>query len=97
MRHSSKMLVWSALVGVALLFSSCGAGESDLPPPVTNPTGAASRQFLEECTQHADCASGLCQSYPAKGKSLCTLQCSATAPCPSPSPGCNNQGVCKAP
>ena len=58
--------------------------------------GAALLGFMETCVQDEDCESGLCHVYNAKGPK-CTLACQVDADCPSPSPGCNNMGVCKAP
>lgn len=52
--------------------------------------------FLETCADDADCESGICHVFNAKGPK-CTLACQSAADCPPPSPGCNNMGVCKAP
>ncbi|HZF49795.1 MAG TPA: hypothetical protein VE093_14145 [Polyangiaceae bacterium] len=64
----------------------------------TGGTGGAGAllEFMAECSGDAQCESGLCYTYNAKG-SHCTIQCTADVDCPSPSPGCNNMGICKAP
>lgn len=52
--------------------------------------------FMAECTDSSQCATGLCFAYSSKG-SHCTVNCADDTQCPSPSPGCNNAGFCKAP
>jgi hypothetical protein len=52
--------------------------------------------FLEPCEEDADCETGLCHPFNAKGP-RCTRPCEGDADCESPSPGCNMMGVCKAP
>jgi len=52
--------------------------------------------FMETCTTNAECESGLCHTYNAKGMK-CTIPCQVDGDCPLPSPGCNMMGVCKAP
>ena len=67
--------------------------------PEASAEAGAKKAFLAPCTDAEECASGLCQQFPAKG-SLCSNRCTvqtAGVDCPPPSPGCNPQGVCKAP
>ena len=67
--------------------------------PEASAESGAKKEFLAPCTSAEECASGLCQLFPAKG-SFCTNHCTAataSVDCPPPSPGCNPQGVCKAP
>jgi hypothetical protein len=52
--------------------------------------------FMSPCNQDAECETGLCFLFPAKGP-YCSKPCSVPADCPPPSTGCNNMGVCKAP
>jgi hypothetical protein len=52
--------------------------------------------FLSPCTTSAQCQTGLCFDFPAKG-THCTKACTTPTDCPPPSPGCNPQGVCRAP
>lgn len=58
--------------------------------------GGALLGFMAECADNAQCESGLCHTYNAKG-SHCTIPCATDVECPPPSPGCNSMGVCKAP
>jgi len=58
--------------------------------------GAALLGFMETCKNDADCESGNCHTYNAKGQK-CTISCQTNSDCPLPSPGCNNMKVCKAP
>ncbi|MBK8252819.1 MAG: hypothetical protein IPK82_09140 [Polyangiaceae bacterium] len=58
--------------------------------------GSELAAFMDNCTQNSDCETGLCFNYTSKGPK-CTLPCESDTDCPSPSPGCNNKGVCKAP
>ena len=55
---------------------------------------------MSECTVTDDAcdaeADEFCFSSNAKGPH-CTKSCAADLECPSPSPGCNRMGVCKAP
>jgi hypothetical protein len=46
------------------------------------------------CEQDADCDSGLCYSFNARGPH-CTQACEDADDCPPPSSGCNGKGVCK--
>jgi len=52
--------------------------------------------FLEPCDEDAQCETGLCQHFNAKGPH-CSQPCSDPSDCPAPSPGCNMMGICKAP
>jgi hypothetical protein len=52
--------------------------------------------FMSPCTANAQCETGLCWNFPTKG-SHCSKMCATDADCPPPSPGCNPQGVCRAP
>jgi hypothetical protein len=52
--------------------------------------------FMCPCNVDGDCATGLCGAFPAKGPH-CTQRCTNPSDCPPPSPGCNNQGMCKTP
>jgi len=67
--------------------------------PEASAEAGAKKGFLAPCTSAEECASGLCQLFPAKG-SFCSNRCTAptaSVDCPPPSTGCNAQGVCKAP
>lgn len=61
---------------------------------------AAKVGFMGICVKNEDCDTGLfCKDFPSRG-TFCTRNCTtATAPtdCPAPSPGCNKDGICKAP
>ncbi len=46
------------------------------------------------CEEDADCDSGLCYGFNARGPH-CTRTCDDADDCPAPSPGCNGKGVCK--
>jgi hypothetical protein len=52
--------------------------------------------FMSPCTTNAQCDTGLCWDFPTKGPH-CSKMCATDADCPAPSPGCNPQGVCRAP
>ena len=52
--------------------------------------------FLAACNDNAECASGLCFNFNAKGNH-CTHGCQSAADCEAPSPGCSGMNVCKAP
>lgn len=52
--------------------------------------------FMSECEEDAECETGMCHPFNAKGPH-CSHTCSMDADCESPSPGCNMMGVCKAP
>ena|SRR5689334_377046 len=107
--HSSLLVVVLITAG---LLQGCPSGGLN-PPDGGADGGAdgglyepGSRMFLETCEDATDCQpgpgadAGICNFYAARNELLCTRACTmATAPadCPSPSPGCNNMGVCKAP
>src|SRR5260221_5838841 len=57
---------------------------------------SAGLPFMSACMTNAECASGSCYPYNAKGPH-CTKACTSDGDCPSPSPGCAPVGVCKAP
>src|SRR5690348_4639360 len=100
-------------IGVAVFVAvgiGCGTNNEggDPDPDAGTQSGfdPGSRQFMETCNEAVDCAvpAGadvvICQLYQAKNAKFCTKSCTAAtaaADCPSPSPGCNNMGVCKAP
>ena len=52
--------------------------------------------FMETCSKDEECETGLCHTFNAKGPK-CSMPCQSDGDCPSPSPGCNMMGVCKAP
>lgn len=58
--------------------------------------GAPLLPFMSDCEEDAQCESGLCYEFNAKGPH-CTNPCESADDCPLPSPGCNGMGVCKAP
>ena len=58
--------------------------------------GAALLPFMADCELDAECETGLCHVFAAKGPK-CSKACATAADCPPPSPGCNNMGICKAP
>ena len=49
-----------------------------------------------DCTDAAQCESGICFAY-GDGRSLCSKSCNGATDCPAPSTGCNGKGVCKPP
>lgn len=59
-------------------------------------SGGALAGFMAPCADDAECASGMCHDFKAKGPH-CSHACESDADCESPSPGCNLMGVCKAP
>lgn len=58
--------------------------------------GEALLDFMEPCDEDAQCETGLCFPFNAKGPH-CTKPCTTPDECPPPSTGCNMMGVCKAP
>jgi hypothetical protein len=52
--------------------------------------------FMSACATNDQCDTGLCFPFNAKGP-RCSKPCKTDGDCAPPSPGCNNQGVCKAP
>src|SRR5262245_24565198 len=102
MRSQSSFLV-VALIAAGL---SQGCPSGGLNPPDGGLYEPSSRMFLETCEDATDCQpgpgadAGICNFYPARNELLCTRACTtatASVDCPSPSPGCNNMGVCRAP
>ncbi len=57
-------------------------------------TGGGQAPLYAPCAKNADCASGNCGDFPAKGPH-CTKTCASNADCPPPSPGCNPKGQCR--
>jgi len=58
--------------------------------------GMGGLRFGTACMEDAQCASGLCFNFNAKGKH-CSKSCMADGDCPAGSTGCNNMGICKIP
>jgi hypothetical protein len=52
--------------------------------------------FMSPCGTDAQCESGLCFPFNAKGPH-CSKACASDADCPPPADGCSNMKVCKAP
>ena len=52
--------------------------------------------FLSPCSEDADCETGLCHPFNAKGPH-CSSPCERDDDCPPPSTGCNLMGICKVP
>lgn len=71
------------------LAASAGAGSG-------GSGGAALLPFMSACDADAECQTGLCYTFAAKGD-FCSQPCVDSAECPPPSTGCNMMGVCKAP
>jgi hypothetical protein len=90
--------------GLVVLGDGGGAGtgsgnDSGAAGPDTSEAGSpALLPFLASCTSDAECETGLCYTFSAKG-SFCSMVCRTAADCPAPSTGCNNQTprVCKVP
>lgn len=63
-------------------------------------TDAAKAGFMGTCLKTEDCDTGLfCKDFPSRG-TFCTRSCTTATgatDCPAPSPGCNKDGICKAP
>ena len=57
---------------------------------------AALLPFMSECEEDAECETGVCHPFNAKGPH-CSHACEMDTDCEPPSPGCNMMGVCKAP
>jgi hypothetical protein len=57
---------------------------------------AAKLGFMSPCEKDIECETGLCFVFNAKGP-RCSKSCQNDSDCPAPSPGCNLQGICKAP
>jgi hypothetical protein len=70
-----------------------GGGAPAPPPPDQNPD-AMNLPFGAECLDDAQCASNICYLYRVKGQ-FCTQLCDTSADCPTASPGCSGQGLCR--
>lgn len=61
---------------------------------------AGRKGFLGACVKNDDCEVGLfCKDFPSRG-TFCTRACTTATvatDCPPPSPGCNKDGICRAP
>lgn len=62
---------------------------------VAAPPGATLR-FMDPCTDHNQCPTGLCFSFNMKGPH-CSAPCTEPCQCPAPSAGCSNMGICRVP
>lgn len=97
LRGSYGACVCDGTVGVGVAAPSSTDAGAPNPPPDAAATKAG---LFAACSVDADCESGVCRDFPAKGGLLCTKTCTtatASTDCPPPSTGCNNQGICKAP
>jgi hypothetical protein len=72
-----------------LTTASCSGGEAGAG-------GGGKVAYLCACSTNEECETGLCHPFNMKGP-LCSKPCAADTDCPTPSPGCNNMGICKAP
>jgi hypothetical protein len=72
------------------------SAEPDAAPGAPDAAAVGGLAFLAVCTSNAECASGLCFNFNAKGLH-CTHTCQSATDCEAPSPGCNGMNVCKAP
>lgn len=70
-----------------------GGGAPAPPPPNVSPD-AMNLPFGAECLDNAQCASSICYFYRVKGQ-FCTQLCTTATDCPSASPGCSGQGLCR--
>jgi hypothetical protein len=77
---------------------SASAGASAGGKAATGSDQGTPTPFLGACASADECEGegAVCHLFPSKGQ-LCTVRCDADAACPAPSPGCNPQGVCRAP
>jgi hypothetical protein len=89
-----------AMCGGDRTFGACDCGPAPFLPDGGPPEAAVDDSgllpFLSGCSTNAQCASGLCFVYNAKGPH-CTIPCSTDSDCPVPSTGCSNNKVCKVP
>lgn len=100
----SRLLAFAVFTALLLGSAACsdGGGTTDGGEPDAN-YAPGSQPFLQPCHTAVDCAvpsgadAGVCGAFPNKGGNLCTKACTVAADCPSPSPGCNNMGICMAP
>ena len=96
------MLIRAAVVTfVALTLTTgigCSSDDDSSGPDATAVSADAGDPlpYMAECDTNEQCETELCFSFNAKGPH-CTHSCVIDADCESPSPGCNNMGVCKAP
>jgi hypothetical protein len=58
--------------------------------------GGDTLPYMSPCDDDAQCETGLCFPFNAKGPH-CSMACGSPDDCPPPSTGCNNMGICKAP
>lgn len=52
--------------------------------------------FMSPCQNDAQCETGLCFPFNAKGPH-CSKTCAHDSDCPPPADGCSNMGICKVP
>jgi hypothetical protein len=52
--------------------------------------------FMSPCSTNAECDTGLCFNFNARG-SHCSKPCTQATDCPPPSTGCSGMNVCKSP
>jgi len=69
---------------LVFVVSSLAACSGDTPAQIdANPAGPkCSMQVYDLCFEEHDCASSLCQNFPAEGFQVCTQACGADNPCP---------------
>jgi hypothetical protein len=94
MIHLARSALSVMVVVVLGLAPACG--EDGGPGGGADATTSSGLPFLASCTTGAECATGLCFNFSAKGLH-CTHACQSNAGCEEPSPGCNNMNVCKVP
>lgn len=77
-----------------------GSGDAGTDTAVTPPDSGTDAggllPFMSVCEADAECSTGNCYSFNAKGK-RCSKACTTATDCPPPSTGCNGMGICKAP
>jgi hypothetical protein len=78
------------------LDGAAGANSSTTSGGAGGQGGAPLLPFMDPCDDDAQCVTGLCHPFNAKGPH-CTKPCNGDDDCPAPSTGCNNMGICKAP
>jgi hypothetical protein len=98
LRRASFLLAAMLALGLAPACSVDGKNHAPLPDasPATQDAGPGSLPYLAECVDDAQCMSGICFPFNAKGPH-CTHACETNADCEAPSPGCSNNKVCKVP
>jgi len=75
------------------------AATPDAATPDAGEAGLASGgAYMMACGLNGTCAApgGICVEFGTRGK-ICTKPCTQATDCPAPSPGCNMQGICRAP